>query len=545
MALSHNRQLLIEHEDVDDRLFTAAATPTLQGYTVEPLVSFPQRSAQLSAGFTSDHWLVARETEQRLGRNPWDAAHEAAEQLNYKNYIEPDILHERETSDERGKEDFTDTFWPPHSKTPAPGWHLDEQHTGFASVRSKATGKTIRIAHLDTGYTPDHFSAAGMNILTDYEKDFWDKKDTAVDPSHPGKAFAGHGTATLALLAAGRLKLSYGDQTFDDIFGGAPDAEIIPVRISPSVIHAYTSSMALGLDWALRPKGDLSKRCDVVTISHGGLPTKLWATAVNALYEHGTVVVAASGDSVSLTIINIATRFTVYPSCFNRVITALGAASDRTPYKTKGFGHVQGCWGPDTVMRKAIAAYTPNVAWMKFKDKPPQLGFDMHGAGTSSSTPQVAAACALWLQLYGKDVPADWRRVEACRWALFDSALDHDDNKKELGHGVLNVKDMLCDNRAKAAIEKATSGEPSPADSVSHPILRLLFGLDQPEGKKLQMYETELVQVLKDSKNVNLQRALFEIEGLVQISQGEKRIILEHLAKEDLSRSAREFLNAA
>ena len=36
-------------------------------------------------------------------------------------------------------------------------------------------------------------------------------------------------------------------------------------------------------------------------------------------------------------------------------------------------------------MKKAIAGYTPNVAWMRFRTTD---GFDMDGAGTSASTPK-------------------------------------------------------------------------------------------------------------------------------------------------------------
>jgi hypothetical protein len=76
----------------------------------------------------------------------------------------------------------------------------------------------------------------------------------------------------------------------------------------------------------------------------------------------------------------------VYPSAFNRVVTAVGATYDKTPYVTSKIGELQGGWGPDDVMKKAIAGYTPNVSWMMFKTDD---GFDMDGAGTSSSTPQI------------------------------------------------------------------------------------------------------------------------------------------------------------
>jgi subtilisin family serine protease len=206
--------------------------------------------------------------------------------------------------------------------------------------------------------------------------------------------------------------------------------------------------MAKGLYHALAPKGDYANRCDVVSISHGGLPTPSWADAVNMLYEHGITIVAASGDSIFAEFVDIATRYTVYPSASNRVLTAVGATYLKEPYITNKPGVIQGCWGPDTVMEKAIAAYTPNVAWMVFDSIP--CGFEMSGGGTSSSTPQVAAACALWLQLYRDQLPADWRRVEACRVALFDSADNKTPDKPKLGWGTLKVK--KCSTRVSQRI---------------------------------------------------------------------------------------------
>jgi len=79
-------------------------------------------------------------------------------------------------------------------------------------------------------------------------------------------------------------------------------------------------------NWALAPSS--GGPCDVVSLSHGGLPSNAWARAVNDLYDAGIVVVAASGDSFNLKVVDLATHFTVYPSAFHRV------------------GEMQGCWGP-------------------------------------------------------------------------------------------------------------------------------------------------------------------------------------------------------
>jgi hypothetical protein len=50
-------------------------------------------------------------------------------------------------------------------------------------------------------------------------------------------------------------------------------------------------------------------------------------------------------------------------------------------------------------MDKAVASFAPNTAWMRY---PTSNEYDMNGGGTSAPTPQVAAACALWLEKNGK-----------------------------------------------------------------------------------------------------------------------------------------------
>jgi hypothetical protein len=276
MALQSNGQLLI-------RVRGDTRKPLIiRGYTFEPLSSAPQA--------ISDHWQLARPDTWKP--DPWDAAHAAAGAHGYAHYVEPDILHKGNLRPPGTLEGGLDPNWPPdpHDAV-SPGWHLEPEFTGFESVRASATGRGVRIAHLDTGYTPGHLSKP-RNLRPDLGYDYWDKK---ADPIDPGTEFLGyqpgHGTATLALLAGNTLDLSFGTRRFQGDFGGAPDAEVIPVRISPTVIHIYTSTMARGLYHALAPGGNTANRCDVVSISHGGLPAVSWADAVNALYEAGTVIV--------------------------------------------------------------------------------------------------------------------------------------------------------------------------------------------------------------------------------------------------------------
>jgi hypothetical protein len=139
--------------------------------------------------------------------------------------------------------------------------------------------------------------------------------------------------ATLALLSGSKSPdgMIFGGHLFKSEIGGAPKAEVVPVRISESVIHLWTKTMAWGIDYALAPADIANNRCDVITISHGGLPCRSWAIAVNKVYEAGVVLAAV----------------------------------------------------------------------------------DMNGGGTSAATPQVAAACALWIEKNGAAFPKDWTRVQA------------------------------------------------------------------------------------------------------------------------------------
>ena len=337
---------------------------------------------------------------------------------------------------------------------------------------------------------------------------FSENNTNTVDPYLSGLTDQpGHGTATLALLAGNAVDIQYKTgPIYNGDIGGAPDASVIPVRIGPSVIHLYSADLAQGLDYALAPRG--GGMCDVVSLSHGGLPSNAWAEAVNRLYDAGVVVVAAAGDSFYLEVMDVATHFTVYPAAFYRVITATGATYSKGPYITKNFGVMQGCWGPDKVMKKAVAAYTPNVAWMSYKSIPG--GWDMDGGGTSSSTPQIAAACALWLKQYGQQFPAGWQRVEACRHALFESVKNKGQNPSQIGGGILDAGSMLSPGTL-AQVQAAYTQNKLPhvaPDQVSFPFWRLLFGLAPPGPGVDEMYETEAAQIFFRSANKDLAAAV-------------------------------------
>ena len=337
-------------------------------------------------------------------------------------------------------------------------WHLCQ--SGLLPARREIEQMQdrarVRIGILDTGYDPGH-NACPENILKALEHNFVDDgqpANSAVDP-YPRAPFSnpGHGTGTIGILAGGRLSGMAMQEQNGDYLGGAPLAEILPVRISPAVVLLYTSAFAQGLDYLIAPGGNDADRVDVVSMSMGGVASRAWADVVNHAYDCGIVLVTAAGNNFPGT-----PRSIVYPARFLRVIAACGVMADGTPYIRDRIprGEMAGNWGPPSKMaHSALAAYTPNTPWAEINCK---AIVDMDGQGTSSATPQIAAAAALWLQKHKPEMKG-WRGfevVEAVRHALFESAnAALPDSAAYFGRGVLRADAALAVAPVRAAAPTA------------------------------------------------------------------------------------------
>ncbi|MFM0598524.1 S8/S53 family peptidase [Paraburkholderia dilworthii] len=574
MIGKHASKLLIRLPGVRVTAFRGKPTPSVGIIAigpgkVEPL--FPETTLQF-VGQATDWVLLEPDTVEDI--HPWDRAHQQVgfirtntPDLSGKDvYVEPNTPHQRRlvysTSVPNGGQTVQEAeppgppyppygtlnpHYPPSSKaTLSPDWHL--AHGRFHEAWKVTRGAGVRIAHLDIGWWPCHYSAP-LHMLTNLGKNFVEGGDNTVDPGKGPNA--GHGTATLALLAGKTVELTSktastpNGQVYKGFIGGAPEAEIVPVRVAGvdgSVVYLYGDTMARGLAHALDP-GD-GKRCDVVSLSHGGLPMKSWAHATNALYEAGVVVVAAAGDSFWAVFTDIATHFTVYPSAFYRVVTSTGVTSDGGPYKRDELSVMQGCWGPDKVMMKATGSYTPNVPWMRYKTK---YGWNMDGAGTSASTPQTAAACALWLAVYAKGYEKDWLRVAACREALKLSVSDPKKDFHEIGLGRLNAASMLDEKNAQEieAMRAANKLQHIEPDDVSWPFFRLLFGLPPPGNGIEEMYEVEAYQIFYQSHDETLIASAQDCANGHHPSTGDVAALRVRFLKErNMSNALRNYLTS-
>ncbi|MEO5579979.1 MAG: S8/S53 family peptidase, partial [Gemmatimonadaceae bacterium] len=297
--------------------------------------------------------------------SPWDLAHgRVADQLGVAHsdviFAEPDIVHQTflDTNEVNpgqafalGKNCETHPQDGKNGKAVGPNefaWHLGDDYTQLRKARAAVefTDPRTRIGHLDTGYYRKH-STTPEHIIRRLERSFvkGDADPTsAEDPDNRAGMMdnSGHGTGTISILAGGKVDGEY--------LGGAPDADILPIRVADSVVLLSTSAFAQALHYAV------VHGCDVVTMSMGGLPSDAWRETIDEAYLAGLCVVAAAGNNSN----GLPTRHLVYPARYRRVLAVCGVMANDKPYSgLTGGTTLEGNYGPGSRMNAAIATYTP------------------------------------------------------------------------------------------------------------------------------------------------------------------------------------------
>ncbi|HWZ37853.1 MAG TPA: S8 family serine peptidase [Bradyrhizobium sp.] len=480
--------------------FGATAVP----FEVEPL--FKSIGTQSAFGAAADDiWYILKPREAVDEKNPWDLCHRLMQQgfgvvgAAPPKFAEPDIEQKWITgsSAEAGQSlvqscDVRDPQNPGFPVNTDNYWFRDATHSQFdaalAAIGGPDVASKVRIAHFDTGYDPHHHSLP-KRLRRDIARNFVDdgNPNDASDHTTGLLTNLGHGTGTLSILAGTAIPPA-------TALGGAPFAEVVPVRVANRVVLFSNSAIAKAFDY-VHELNVAGTRVDIITMSMGGLASQAWADAVNALYEQGVFIVTAAGNNFG----NLPTHNVVYPARFNRVVAACGVMANGKPYADLALNQMAGNYGPIDKMSTAIAAPTPNVPWARL-GCPDMVDYD--GSGTSAATPQVAAAAAIWLQKNRAAVdayPEGWMRIEAVRKALFESTgLDHVD--LHLGRGKLHANDALTKAPSSAsALRKAA------VDTVSLPILQVLGGLGiAADDARQRMLQLEALQLSQSTDIENL-----------------------------------------
>ena len=511
-------ELIIETSNVPQAKSKSAAAPNLRkalkevGIPIDDVTPAQKtsgnRQAKSKFAAPDTNKVYVKTTIKDYEMNPWDAAHLSAKALGTAStFVEPDVMQEYVTDnniDVSYKKERTaktggpkvpeggyDPDWMPHKNIV---WHLGDAFSQLKAARDAVMDieGVVRIGHLDTGYSKTHAAIPDRIKNNPLQRNFIDGEDEkdAHDRLTSGMLrMPGHGLGTLGLLAGGKIRLQTDEGVFNDYLGGAPFAEVICCRVAPSVVLMKASNFADAINY-LTSLTHSGTPVHVVSMSMGGAPSKAWADAVNAAYEAGISIVTAAGNNFN----GLPTQHVIYPARFQRVIAACGVTHEYAPYSNKKLGEMQGCYGPKRHMDKALAAFTPNTPWATVNGK-----ISFAGAGTSSATPQVAAAAAIYYRKHYQQLNAlqPWQRVEAIRNALYKTALKRVEKfdgaySECFGNGIIQAYDAL-------SIPVGNPAKKTPPDKVPwFPILTTIFkaGPQVQPGKKQEMFNTELAQLV-------------------------------------------------
>lgn len=547
-----NTGLIIDTDDLDD-------SSILKNDNWSSILADDTKSPSESKGL---YWQPSSKQFKNSSK-AWDLAYAKYYELEKKGepvFVEPTFYEEVKNAKaygtmSKGINSFLQR-WPSPSEDEF-SWYLKDEFSQLAKAREHVLDYLednnldghVRVAHIDTGIRYEHVAFNDTNINKILAKSFipGEEDNPAVDrlarernskgnviPMHKLQRMQEqdfHGTATLAILSGGYISDKYSFGGYKGEIGGIPFAEIVPLRISETV--ALTGAMFNVKEFAQAIKYAISDKCkcNVVTMSMAGSPSRAWAKVINEAYEKGCVVVTAAGNSwrknddsfqwrqpirstgrkIGTLAQSMLPKKIMYPARFSRVIAATGVTHNKQPYifdantqytKTAGGEFMQGNYGPQWAMDYAIAGYTPNVPWAELDENNNSV-FLRSGGGTSSATPQVAAAAALYMAKYKSEMQEkygetpNWMWAESTRQALFNAAdASYPHTRKYLGMGTIKAFDAL-------------QIPPPPANKLKK---------NEQESKIFTGFTTFIKQFFnKNGKEENLNRPVTPLEEMIEL----------------------------
>lgn len=279
-------------------------------------------------------------------------------------------------------------------------------------------GGGIVVAHPDTGYTEHPELVAGERVLAERGFDFEDERANPRDPL--SGRFAGHGTATASVIMSAE-----GSQTGDAsrfVTGIAPEARLIPYRVSSSVVHLSFRKLTRAVYAAI------DARAHVISMSLGGpVGQEYLREAVSEATQEGILVLAAAGNYYP---------FVVFPAAFAHVVAVAAINCRRKPWLFSASG-------------RSVDLSAPGESVWRARSRPNQPFDASQGSGTSFAVATVAGAAALWLAHHGRNNLV--RRYGKARlaplfaWTVNNHGVDRPRgwNRSKYGAGILNTHKLL------------------------------------------------------------------------------------------------------
>jgi subtilisin family serine protease len=323
-----------------------------------------------------------------------------------------------------------------HLGEAVPLTHLDVPHAlGF-------TGSGVTVGVIDTGVDLGHAdvgpAVVGEHCFCTTEGGAGCCLDGSTEASGAGSAQdeMGHGTWVIGVVTADGGHAPP---------GGAPDASIVAVKIAGETEVGLDSDVVAGLDWIQSERPDV----DVVSLSVGTVDlylgicdaadavTMSYAAAISALRASGVLVVSASGNSGSGTMMPA-------PPCVAASL-AIGATWDDTFASQTFAGCTDAPAAVDSVTCWSNAnAETDLMAPGGRITTARRLGTSQTVRGTSFAAPLVAACAAVLLEAYTTLTP------DELETSLLTSPTEVFDETNGLGYPRLDCEVALA--RAVPAI---------------------------------------------------------------------------------------------
>jgi serine protease len=239
---------------------------------------------------------------------------------------------------------------------------------------NKGPGLGVVIGHPDTGYR-NHPEIAS-SLLVNQGFDLFRNDSDARDELSGGLPWRtpGHGTGTASVIVSPRG--AAGTDSQNVVSGSAPQAKLIPFRVSDSVVVLDTLNLARAIEMAA------DRGAHVISMSMGGLGSERLHDAVVYARNRGVILLAAAGNCV---------RFVVFPAAYDEVVAVAACDAEGNLWKGSSSGHTVDITAPG------------DRVWRAKANKDDTKDDVAQGSGTSYAVATVAGIAALWLSKHGRD----------------------------------------------------------------------------------------------------------------------------------------------
>jgi beta propeller repeat protein len=325
-------------------------------------------------------------------------------------------------------------------------WEIDEDGNNCLETGKEClTGKDITIAIIDTGVDYTHTDLGGCFGNECKVIGGWDFVNEDGDPMDD----QGHGTHVAGIVAGKGDYNNNGIKDEGEIFGVAPDANILAYKVLDSGGSGSTANVIASIENAMDPNkdGDFSDHADIISMSLGsvgGNPDDPQSTAVDNAVDAGVIVVVAAGNRGpnSDTIVSPGTArkaITVGASCLpsqNVKISGIVFCSENSVEEVAGFSSR----GPVNFESGLISK--PDIVAPGVLIEAAKIGGSYTRiSGTSMATPHISGIAALL-----KQKNPDWLPREI-KDALKFTAVDIGDTITNQGYGRVDANKVISSSK--------------------------------------------------------------------------------------------------